>query len=41
VEYSSTPIYNGDNLIPQAVTIRAQGSGGFDQWVSVLNPPGR
>jgi RHS repeat-associated protein len=41
VEYSSTPIYNGDNPIPQGITIRAQGSGGFDQWVTVLNPPGR
>jgi hypothetical protein len=31
VEYS--PVHNGDNLIPQGVTFRAQGSGGFDRRV--------
>lgn len=41
VEYSVSPIYNGDNLVPRGVTINASGSGGFNLNVTVLNPIGR
>ena len=30
VEYAVTPVYNGTNLIPRAVTISAKGSKGFN-----------
>jgi hypothetical protein len=40
VNYSSTPIYNGSNLVPRGVTLKGVGSGGFDMHVTVLNPPG-
>ncbi|WP_416172388.1 DNA/RNA non-specific endonuclease [Allopontixanthobacter sp.] len=41
VRYSSTPIYNGSNLVPRGVTLSGRGSGGFDLNVTILNPPGR
>ena len=41
VNYSSTPIYNGDNLVPQGITLSARGSGSFSLDVTVLNPAGR
>jgi hypothetical protein len=40
VQYSSTPIYNGTNLVPRGVTLSATGSEGFDLNVTILNPPG-
>ncbi|WP_082879810.1 RHS repeat-associated core domain-containing protein [Methylomonas methanica] len=40
VDYSATPIYNGNNLIPKAVTLVGKGSGGYDLGVSILNPIG-
>ena len=39
VRYSATPIYNGSELWPRAITIRAQGDGGLDIFVSILNRP--
>jgi RHS repeat-associated protein len=41
IDYSSTPIYHGDNLVPQGVTMTATGDKGFNLAVTVLNPPGR
>ncbi len=41
VNYSSTPIYNGANLVPRGVTIMGTGSGGFTLRVTILNPIGR
>jgi len=41
VNYSSTPIYNGPNLVPRGITIQAQGSEGFHINLTVLNPAGR
>jgi len=41
VRYSSTPIYNGTNLVPRGVPLSGRGSGGFDLNVTILNPPGR
>lgn len=40
VDYTSTPIYDGSNPIPRAVTMTGTGSDGFNLGVSVLNPPG-
>jgi RHS repeat-associated protein len=40
VEYSSTPLYKGNNLIPRGITLQARGSGGFNLHVTVLNPFG-
>jgi hypothetical protein len=40
VQYSSTPIYNGSNLVPRGITLSGSGSGGFDLNVTILNPPG-
>ena len=37
VEYKSTPLYNGTQLIPRAVTLEAHGSGGFHLHVTILN----
>jgi len=37
VIYSSTPVYQGDNLVPTGVTLNAQGSDGFSLDVTVLN----
>lgn len=33
-----TPVYQGDKLIPKAVTIMGQGSGGSQVGASILNP---
>jgi hypothetical protein len=41
VNYSVTPIYNGNNLVPRGITIFGTGSDGFNLGVSVLNPIGR
>jgi hypothetical protein len=40
VRYSSTPIYNGTNLVPRGITLSGSGSGGFDLNVTILNPRG-
>ena len=40
VQYSSTPIYNGNNLIPRAVTLMGEGNKGFILNVTILNPIG-
>jgi LysM repeat protein len=40
VQYSSVPIYHGNNLIPKGVTLIGNGSNGFDLAVTVLNPIG-
>jgi hypothetical protein len=40
VHYTVTPIYNGSNLPPRALTLSASGSDGYYLGVSVLNPPG-
>jgi hypothetical protein len=37
VEYSSTPVYVGNELVARGITMRASGSGGLDFWVTVLN----
>jgi hypothetical protein len=41
VNYSVTPVYNGNNLIPRGLTIQASGSDGYNLGVTILNPPGR
>lgn len=40
VQYSSTPIYGGNNLIPKGVTLFGSGNNGFNLGVTVLNPIG-
>jgi hypothetical protein len=40
VQYASRPVYDGTNPVPRAITLEAQGSGGYRLGVSVLNPPG-
>jgi hypothetical protein len=40
VNYSSTPVYNGTNVVPRGITLIGQGSKGFQLGVTVLNPPG-
>ena len=40
VDYTSTPIYDGTNPIPKAITLTGTGSDGFNLGVSILNPPG-
>ncbi len=37
VEYISTPIYNGSDLIPMGVKISAKGDGGLDIFTTILN----
>jgi hypothetical protein len=37
VDYAVTPVYNGDNPIPIGITLDAQGSGGFNLQVTILN----
>ena len=37
VNYSVTPIYKGNRLIPSGVTLNATGSGGFQLYVTILN----
>src|SRR5262245_39655173 len=41
VNYSSTPMYNGANLVPRGITLIGTGSGGFTLRVTILNPIGR
>ncbi|WP_304598574.1 DNA/RNA non-specific endonuclease [Pseudocitrobacter sp. RIT415] len=40
IEYTSTPVYKGDNLAPRGVTITAKGDQGFNLDVTILNPIG-
>ncbi|BES85623.1 hypothetical protein PEC302110_27200 [Pectobacterium araliae] len=40
VDVSVTPIYKGPSRIPAGITMNAQGSGGFFESVTLLNPPG-
>ncbi|WP_051861133.1 RHS repeat-associated core domain-containing protein [Xenorhabdus bovienii] len=40
VEMDSIPIYKGPSRIPAGITMKAEGSGGFYEYVTVLNPPG-
>ena len=37
VNYRVTPIYEGNNLIPCGITIRAEGSGGLNIYETILN----
>lgn len=37
VNYKVTPIYNGNNLIPRGITIRATGDDGFYIYQTILN----
>ena len=41
VSYGVVPVYRGSSLVPSAVTLQAEGTGGFRMGVSILNPPGR
>ncbi|WP_244967815.1 hypothetical protein [Xenorhabdus budapestensis] len=38
VEMNSIPIYKGPFRIPASITIKAEGSGGFYEYVTILNP---
>ncbi|MDI6447407.1 RHS repeat-associated core domain-containing protein, partial [Cronobacter dublinensis] len=40
IDLNITPIYHGPSRIPAGITIKAEGSGGFFEHVTVLNPPG-
>jgi hypothetical protein len=40
VQLSSTPIYNGDGLVPRGIHMEAHGSGGFCLDVCIVNPAG-
>ncbi|OTA16775.1 hypothetical protein Xvie_01453 [Xenorhabdus vietnamensis] len=40
VEMSSIPSYKGSSRILVGITIKAEGSGGFYEYVTILNPPG-
>ena len=40
VDVLITPMYKGPSRIPAGITIDAQGSGGFREIVTLLNPPG-
>lgn len=37
VRYQSLPIYEGNNLIPSGVTLKARGTDGFSLDVTVIN----
>lgn len=37
INYSATPIYKGNNLMPSGVTLNAVGDGGFQLDVTILN----
>lgn len=37
IKYSATPIYKGNQLVPSGVTLSANGSGGFQLDVTILN----
>ncbi|WP_159032298.1 MULTISPECIES: SpvB/TcaC N-terminal domain-containing protein [unclassified Streptomyces] len=39
VKYTVVPVYRGSELIPVAVTMRAQSTGGLDMFLAVLNIP--
>ncbi len=39
VHYRVTPVYRGADPLPLGVTIEAQGSGGLDIYMSILNRP--
>jgi hypothetical protein len=38
VDYTSTPVYAGDELVPRGITLTGSGSKGFDLGVTILNP---
>ncbi|MDR0173144.1 RHS repeat domain-containing protein [Enterobacter sichuanensis] len=40
IDLNITPIYHGPSRIPAGITIKAEGTGGFFEHVTVLNPPG-
>ncbi|WP_242689342.1 hypothetical protein [Photorhabdus cinerea] len=40
VEISSIPIYKGPSRIPADITMKAEGSGDFFEYITILNPPG-
>lgn len=40
VDLNITPIYHGPSRMLADITIKAEGSGGFFEHVTVLNPPG-
>ncbi|WP_455842893.1 RHS repeat-associated core domain-containing protein [Lelliottia jeotgali] len=40
VDVNIAPIYHGPSRIPAGITIKAEGSGGLFEHVTVLNPPG-
>ena len=37
VQYEVIPLYRGAEPVPVAVTLHAEGSQGFQLWVTVLN----
>ena len=41
VDYASTPVNVGNELVPRGITLEATGTNGFDLGVTVLNPAGR
>jgi RHS repeat-associated protein len=40
VDMNILPIYHGPSRIPAGLTIKAEGTGGFFEYVTILNPPG-
>jgi hypothetical protein len=40
VNYSATPIYNGNNWVHKAITLVGNSNGGSNLRVSILNPIG-
>jgi hypothetical protein len=38
VQYTSTPIYDGDNLVPYEIQIEAHGNRGFKLFATIPNP---
>lgn len=41
VVYSSVPVYRGADPVPLGISLHAQGSGGFQMSVTVINPAAR
>jgi hypothetical protein len=41
VQLTSTPIYNGNGLVPRGIQMEANGNGGFCLEVCIINPAGR
>lgn len=37
IDFRATPVYDGNNLVPQAITLEASSSNGFNLQVSILN----